>query len=228
VTGGPPADADNTRGSLEAGTTISAGGITLANGGAIKTRFKDSTYDITEGIFLGWDPGLGTSGGYGFSVGDGTRNITYDNQANALFVSGDIITTGNIVEHAVTDSDRDEISVDVTPTLNNWKNSGLQFTGVPLDAGDTLLIDWGFLTAGEASGPPQLGIRVLIYQVTTLVSTLTLYPTNLANQNWFSGRRRYAVTSTSADYRLYLQWYTSKSTVTAKAGSYLEYARLRR
>lgn len=68
----PPADADNTEGKLQTGTTITGGGITLASGGAIKGGASDFSNGV--GFFLGYEGGQ-----YKFRVGDpGGARISWD------------------------------------------------------------------------------------------------------------------------------------------------------
>jgi len=68
----PPANADNTTAAVEAGTTVTSGGITFSAGGAIKGGQTD--YNTGSGWFLGYSGGY-----YKFSIGDpaGSR-LTWD------------------------------------------------------------------------------------------------------------------------------------------------------
>lgn len=79
----PPADADNTADTIEAGTTITAGGITMSSGGSIKGGQTD--YNTGIGWFLGY-----SGGEYKFSIGDPAGNrMTWDGVK--LRVSGQAI-----------------------------------------------------------------------------------------------------------------------------------------
>lgn len=69
--------------SVEAGTTITAGGITMSAGGSIKGG--QTAYDTGVGFFLGY-----SGAAYKFSIGDSTGNkLTYDG-ATALDFTGTI------------------------------------------------------------------------------------------------------------------------------------------
>lgn len=68
----PPANADNTVGAVEAGATVTSGGITFSAGGAIKGGQTD--YNTGAGWFLGY-----SGGQYKFSIGDPAGNyFTWD------------------------------------------------------------------------------------------------------------------------------------------------------
>lgn len=63
----PPANADNTAGAINTGTTVTSGGITFSAGGAIKGGQTD--YNTGTGWFLGY-----SGGAYKFSIGDSSSN----------------------------------------------------------------------------------------------------------------------------------------------------------
>lgn len=79
---------DSTQQTLQQGTTITGGGITLSGGGVIKTLGKDTYTDTTEGIFLGYDSGLSD---YALGIGNATNYLTYRADTGALEVAGNII-----------------------------------------------------------------------------------------------------------------------------------------
>ena len=71
---------------IEAGTTITGGGITLSNGGNIKGGQTD--YNTGTGFFLGYH-GTAPNGAYKFSIGNAsTKGITWD--GSTLSIGGDV------------------------------------------------------------------------------------------------------------------------------------------
>ncbi len=71
---------------IEAGTTITGGGITLSNGGNIKGG--QTNYNTGTGFFLGYH-GTAPNGAYKFSIGNAsTKGITWDGET--LSIGGDV------------------------------------------------------------------------------------------------------------------------------------------
>jgi hypothetical protein len=86
----PPADADNTVDAVEAGATVTSGGITFSAGGAIKGGQTD--YNTGTGWFLGY-----SGGGYKFSVGDPSGNhISWDGSSWTVVGIGGAYTAGDV------------------------------------------------------------------------------------------------------------------------------------
>ena len=72
---------------IEAAITIGSGGIAMSSGGYV--RGGQSDYNTGTGFFLGY------SGGYKFSIGDGsTKSITWD--GSNLTIGGDVTITGTL------------------------------------------------------------------------------------------------------------------------------------
>lgn len=76
-------DYPDTETALEAGTTITQGGITLSGGGKIQTLAKDTYADITPGFFMGWDT---TENDYVINIGDNTNYMKWD--GTSLSITG--------------------------------------------------------------------------------------------------------------------------------------------
>ncbi len=79
------AGADVTNAALQAGTTITGGGIILSGGGSIHTINKDGYADTTAGIWLGFE-----GAAYTLGIGAATKFITWD--GTTLTVQGLIQT----------------------------------------------------------------------------------------------------------------------------------------
>lgn len=113
----PPANADNTVGAVEAGATVTSGGITFSAGGAIKggaTEFLTGT-----GWFLGY-----SGGQYKFSIGDPNAAYMSWDGLN-LSVKGNIINNTTYTAGGTLHSDLPQVSnIYVgqfdTVTLKSW------------------------------------------------------------------------------------------------------------
>jgi hypothetical protein len=78
----PPSDANNTENAIDAGTTVTSGGLTFSAGGAIKGGQTD--YNTGNGWFLGY-----SSGQYKFSIGDPSGNFfTWD--GTTMSIKGEV------------------------------------------------------------------------------------------------------------------------------------------
>jgi hypothetical protein len=83
---------------IEAGTTITGGGITLSNGGNIKGGQTD--YNTGTGFFLGYH-GTAPNGAYKFSIGNAsTKGITWD--GSTLSIGGDVNIGANLASSLTT------------------------------------------------------------------------------------------------------------------------------
>lgn len=80
VTSGPPSNADQTLSALNAGTSITGGGITLSGGGSIKGG--QTAYATGTGFFLGYE-----SGAYKFSVGSTSDYINFSGTTLSIGVT---------------------------------------------------------------------------------------------------------------------------------------------
>ena len=84
------------------GVQITGGGITMSEGGAIKTVNKDSETDTTDGFFMGYN-----GSAYTFAIGNGTKSMTWD--GTDLTVKGGIIGTTVTVASGTTITDEARI-----------------------------------------------------------------------------------------------------------------------
>jgi len=75
------------------------GSVVINSTGFLKTIGKDTYWDNTAGIYLGWDGGLST---YGINIGDSSNYLKWN--GSSLLVGGNIIATGNINVNAITNS----------------------------------------------------------------------------------------------------------------------------
>jgi hypothetical protein len=109
------AAADQTNAVLQAGTTITGGGIVLSGGGSIHTINKDGCADTTAGVWMGFE-----GAAYTLGVGDATKFIIWD--GSALTVQGMIQTAASgarVVLNPATNAVELFLASDtVTPTIN--------------------------------------------------------------------------------------------------------------
>lgn len=159
----PPADADNTVDAVEAGATITSGGITFSAGGAIKGGQTD--YNTGTGWFLGY-----SGGAYKFSIGNQSGNrLTFDAGTGEIELYGSV--AGQLINTAAA-SYTSNLSI-----TTSWTT----LCSVTLTtAGRKLVVD---VSAYEASGTLKFRIR---RDSTTLVT----WPVtgNLIGSNWITNR----------------------------------------
>jgi len=159
----PPADADNTVDAVEAGATVTSGGITFSAGGAIKGGQTD--YNTGTGWFLGY-----SGEDYKFSIGNPSGNrLTFDAGTGEIELYGSV--AGQLINTAAA-SDTSNLSI-----TTSWTT----LCSVTLTtAGRKLVVD---VSAYEASGTLKFRIR---RDSTTLVT----WPVtgNLIGSNWITNR----------------------------------------
>lgn len=139
---------DYTNDVLQAGTTITGGGITLDGGGAIRSRYKDSYNDPTAGFFMGW-----SGSAYTLGIGNSTNYLQWNGStlsiAGTLKVGATTLTETNTLNINTTATD---VGLSAVQNLNaqGQADTGLQ-AGVSITAGGITMATSAYIKAGKSS-----------------------------------------------------------------------------
>lgn len=125
----PPADADNTVDAVEAGATVTSGGITFSAGGAIKGG--QTGYNTGTGWFLGY-----SGGAYKFSIGNPAGNYMLWDGSN-LTITGNVtnVTAYTAGTNVISEYSEMLFSTSVTFYQSYNNSSGAEATWQALKSG---------------------------------------------------------------------------------------------